>query len=900
MRAPPDYFLAGADVMPRADASREDRSTRVFRALTALYPAAFRDEYQRELRLVFIDRYRDARGTGDRVRLWLDVLTGIAIEAPKEHYRMILQDLRYALRALRRHLLVTATIVITLGLGIGVNSAMFSLLNAIVLRTLPVPNPDSLFAVRGEVPLASGNRFSGPMLERLRQAAPDDVPVAAMSRVARVYTRTEGAADTEAAALQLVSSNYFQVLGLRPSLGQGLPDDGDGAAPVAMVSYRYWLRRFAGDQRIAGRSLTINGTSFTIVGVGPQAFDGVWLESPVDVWVPLTMQSAVKYSQNYSADRADQNRPWLSQERIWWLDVIALARPERAAVATSAFNAGVQEFLQPGVRIRLEPFGKGFSTFRQRFTTPLFALFAMAALVLLIACANVANLLLARAAGRQREIAVRMSLGAGRARLVHQLLTESVLLVVMASGAALLFARWAGDLLVRIATASSAGPAPFAAAIDLRVWGFTAAVALMSVLLFGVLPAWRTTRLDLAAAIKAGARGASAGSAARPARLLVVMQVALSLVLVTGTGLLARSFHNLVNFDLGFDRDHLLSVAVDPRLIATTGGERADLQQRVLDSVASVPGVRSAALAMCGLQSNCRAREDGFEIEGYQSRPDEQVVFLINAVSPNYFSTVGMRLVAGRALTDRDLEKTPKVAVVNRTLAAKYFRNGQAIGRRFGSVTTDVEIVGIVEDARQLNVKDAAVPAAFFPLAQRPVPIRHLEVRSNGDPREILASVRAAITRTAPDMPIDSIVPLAERVSVSLSEDRLVVFLTTGFGALALGLAGFGLFGVLSYAVARRASEFGIRMALGASRSRVLWSVVRDALRLVVGGFLLGLPIAFLSGRLVSSLFFGVSPHDWTTFLGATLMLVAVGSISSVLPALRACRVDPVVSLRQE
>jgi predicted permease len=328
--------------------------------------------------------------------------------------------------------------------------------------------------------------------------------------------------------------------------------------------------------------------------------------------------------------------------------------------------------------------------------------------------------------------------------------------------------------------------------------------------------------------------------------------------------------------------------------------ERVLLQQRVLDSVAAVPGVSSAALAMCGLQSNCRAMEDGFEIEGYQSRLNEQVAFLINAVSPNYFSTVGMRLFAGRTLTDRDLAKTPRVAVVNRALAARYFKNGQAVGRRFGSTTKDVEIVGVVEDARQLNVRDAAIPAAFFSLAQQPVPIRFLEVRSNGDPKEIVAPVRAAITRTAPDMPVDSIVPLAERVSVSLREDRLVVLVTTGFGALALGLAGFGLFGVLSYAVARRTSEFGIRMALGASRSDVLWSVVREALGLVVGGFLLGLPIAFLSGRLVSSLVFGISPHDWTTFLGATLTLVLIGSMSSVLPALRACRVDPVVSLREE
>jgi putative ABC transport system permease protein len=893
--------------MSHSSGRAESPGTKVFRALLALYPAAFRDEYGRELTLLFIDRYRDATGPWDRATLWLDVLTGLAVEAPKEHCRMILQDLRYALRTLRRHGLVTITIVITLGLGIGANAAIFSLLNAVVLRTLPVSDPDRLFAVRAGFPLASGNRFSGPMVERLRQSAPPHVSVASMSRgIARVYTRTEGARDSEPAALQLVSSSYFQVLGIRPALGQLLPDeDGLRPVPLAVVSHRYWQQRFGGLEDVVGRTLTINGANFTIVGVGPQGFSGVWLESPVDVWVPLTMDRAVKYSQSFSADHANGNVQWLSQERIWWLDVIVRISPDQRAAVASAFNGGVPDFAKKDARLVLEPFAKGFSAFRHDVTTPLLALIGMAALVLLIACANVANLLLARAAGRQREIAVRMSLGAGRARLVHQLLTESILLVMMAGAAALFFARWAGDLLVRTATASTSGAAPFAAAIDLRVWGFTGAVALTSVVLFGLLPAWRTTRVDLAAALKAGARGTAGGSATRPARLLVVMQVALSLVLVTATGLLVRSFHNLLNVDIGLDRGHLLSVALEPRLAGgrsheLTADELADLQQRVLDSVASVPGVSSASLAMCGLHSTCGAREDGLQIEGYEARPDEQVVFLVNSVSPTYFTTIGTRLVAGRTFSDHDVEKAPKVAVVNRTLAAKYFENGQALGRRFGSTTKDVEIVGIVDDARLLSVSEAAVPTAYFPILQRPVPARSLEVRATGDPRQMIGSVRSAITRAAPDMPVESVAPIEERISVTLSQVRFVVFLASGFGALALGLAGFGLFGLLSYAVARRSSEFGIRIALGASRAQVQLSVIREALWLMLCGFLLGAPFVMLGGRLVSALVFGISPHDWTTFFGATIVLAAVGSACSVLPAWRASRVDPIVALRQE
>ena len=582
---------------------RPSRSTRAFDLLLSLYPGAFRDDYGRELSLVFRDRYRDSTGVWDRTRLWIEALAGIAAEAPKEHARMILQDLRYALRMLRKHLIVTTTIVLTLSLGIGVNTAIFSLLNAVVLRTLPVPAPDELSILRGPSTLPA--RYAGPMFERFRQAAPDGSSVAAMSRVARVYVRTGDVIDSERAALQLVSSNYFATLRVRPALGRFFDADrvdALGAAPSAIVSHAYWQRRLGGAPDIVGRVMSINGAAFTVVGVAPASFTGVWLESPVDVWVPLAMQYAVKYSQNYSASEARTNEPWLPQERIWWLDVIVRSPAAQKAAALGAFNRTVKAVLNDTVELQLEPFVNGFSTLRQQFTAPLYTLGAMAALVLLVTCANVANLLLARATGQQREIALRMSLGARRSRLLHQLLVESMLLVAAAGAAALVFARWAGNLLVQTATATT-GRAPFAPDLDLRVLGFTAAIATAAVLLFGVLPAWRATRVNIAGALTAAARGSSSAASARPARLLVVAQVAVSLLLVAVTGLVARGFNALVHVDLGFDGGHLLSVAIDPRL--------AGVPRRTLPTCSSECSRNSEPCRACNQQrwpcAGCRA-----------------------------------------------------------------------------------------------------------------------------------------------------------------------------------------------------------------------------------------------------------------------------------------------------
>jgi predicted permease len=885
---------------------REPTGARAFRALLALYPAAFRDEYGRELALVFVDRYRGAAGPWVRTRLWLEAAAGILAEAPREHLRVIRQDLAYAWRALRQHALVTATIVITLGLGIGANTAVFSLLNAVVLRSpIPVPDAGRLFTVNGGRHAASGPesaRLSGPMFDALRESAPAGVTVAAMSRgVARVYTRAEGERETTPASLQLVSSGFLRVLGLSPSLGRDLPARVDaGDASLAFVSHGYWQRRLGGAPDVVGQALTVNGAAFTIAGVGPPGFSGVWLETPVDIWAPLAAQSAIQYSQSFSADGADLTRPWLPQAQVWWLHAVVRVPSGRPAAAAAAFNASLSARAGRDAGIVLEPFTRGLSQVRRQFSTPLRALLVMAALVLLVACANVANVLLARAVGRQREMAVRMAMGAGRSRLFHQLLTESALLVAMAGAVAVVFAGWAGRVLVRVATAATDGLPPFDAPLDLRVLGFAAGTAFLSVLLFGAWPAWRATRLDVVSALKSGAR-ASMGGAGRPARVLVVAQVALSLVLVTATALFVRSFQHLLEVDPGVERERLLTLGIDPRLSGAPPGALPAMYGRVIDAVARVPGVESASLAMCSLQSTC-ATEDGYHIEGRQPRQDERVAFAVNVVTPGYFSTVGMRLVAGRALTDRDLEGTPTVAVVNRTLAARYFGEWpRALGRRVGLGTPDIEIVGIVEDARMLgDVKKDVPPGLFVPLAQRAVVPRVLEVRTLGDPAHAGDAVRRAVAGAAPELPVESAVTAEERLRRGLARDRLVILLTSGFGALALGLAGLGLFGVLSYAVARRVPELGLRLALGASPSNLRWSVVRDALRLVLTGVAVGLPFVLAGGTLVSSMVFGVSPRDAASVGAAAIVLLAVGVACSLLPAHRAARVDPVVALSEE
>jgi predicted permease len=826
----------------------------------------------------------------------------------------IWRDLRYAARRLRQSPGFTLVVVLSLSLGVGVNTAIFSVLNAVMLRSLPVATPNELFIVR-EAHATVGQRFSYPMFEQLRRGVPASSGLAAMSRVARVFGTVDGDRQSQTINVQLVSGEYFSVLGLVPNLGRTLNRDDSlsvGKGQVAVISHGFWLRRFGAAATAIGRGLILNGAPVTIVGVAPPGFAGVWLESPADVWIPLTLQHEVHYAQNFSDDNADADQPWLPQVGIRWLDVIGRARPgdqHTVAAVKTAYQQAIgreaevmsdpeRRALLLRKRVAIEPFDRGLSNLRGRFAAPLVTLLCMAVLILLIACANTANLLLARAASRQREIAVRLSIGASRGRVVQQLLTEGVLIVAIAAVVGLLGARWAADLLVASALGTSTAAPPFPVGLDLRVLGFAAFTSLVTVLLFGLAPAFRGARINMAMALKASAAGIRGAARLRSQKLLVAVQIALSLLLIVGAGLFVRSLQNLSHVELGFDREHVVSVWINPHAAGFPAARLPGLYRSLIERLEAVPGVHSAAVAVCGLANGCSSTSD-IHVEGYNQRAGEAVRVQVNQVGPRYFATVGMRLLAGRDFDGRDSATSPKVGV-NRAVVQRYFTDRDAIGRRFGYGRADTEIIGVVEDARVNRVQDSAPPMAYFPLTQRFVDAGAIEVRAVGDPRALVDEVRKTVNDVDASLPIERVTTLSEQVNRNVNQERLVAGLASLFGTLALGLACFGLFGVMSYAVTRRSTEFGVRLALGARPASVLWMVFRESLALVLLGLAVGLPAVFVESRLLSGLLFGLPSTDSATVAGATSVLVMCAALACLLPAWRASRADPLVALRCE
>lgn len=824
----------------------------------------------------------------------------------------VLQDLRYAARCLWTNPGFSAVAILSLALGIGANSALFSVLNAVLLRALPVAHPEQLFELT-----QAGSRygrpdgFSYPLFERMRSVMPQGI--VAMSRVARMHTVVDGSAETETRSVQLVSGSYFGLLALTLAIGRSLtPDDNRPSAPhVAVISHDFWQRRFGGSNNVLGRELALNGAHVTIVGVAPAGFAGVWLESPTDVWIPVVLQPAVHYAQNYStSDGSDAQKPWPEQEEIRWLNLVvrgkagagALDAVFRQSVAQEAAKIGDLQDRRLFLRqhLELDPIARGFSRLRQQYTAPLFALMAMVALVLLIACANTANLLLARSSRRQREMALRLALGASRRRLIRQLLTESFLLAAIAAAAGLAIANLASQLLIRATTGASR--APIRAGIDARVLGFTIALSLLVTILFGLAPAFRATRVELESTLKTAARGVHFGARLNAQKLLIASQMALTLVLVVGALWFAESLRNLANVNLGFDQEHVISAEIDPQSVGYPADRLPQLYRRLVEGAQDLPGVRSASIAMCGLEAGCQSTSD-IQVAGYQARPGELIYVQENLVGLNYFSTVGMRLDAGRDFSDRDNEKAPLVAIVNEAFVRRYFPNGGELGRRIGyEGKLDTEIVGVVEDARVNSAREAPPVMVFYPLRQQrgTVYAESLEVRVTGDPASRIADIRRAVGAVDSQLPVDRVTALSDQVSGSLRQDRLIMWLTSIFGALALGLASFGMYGVMSYTVARRTAELGIRLALGAPQSRLFWTVLGESLGLAAAGLAVGLPCVLAAARAVSAILVGVKPYDPVLMCAAGGGLVAVAGLAAFLPARRASHVDPVVALRSE
>ncbi|MBV9498762.1 MAG: ABC transporter permease [Acidobacteriaceae bacterium] len=830
------------------------------------------------------------------------------------------RDLSYAARQLSKSPGFTLVAVLMLALGIGANTAIFSLLNAILLRELPVRQPGQLVffgETRAEgdtvfLPHGSTQVFSYPFFQEFRPRNEVFSDVAAIqSFLVPSYGRVSGDSNLERVNLELVSGTYFHTLGVNAILGGVFTDADDqtpGTHPVAIARYAWWRDRFPKDSSIANKTITIGSTVYSIIGVAPPQFFGVTLGQAPDLWIPLAMQKQISPDRN-----------GLNNNLFQCLHIIARLKPavtysQAQANTNLLFRQILRSYVGPQpppkdldeiqrARIDLKPAATGRSPLRNQFSPALKILMVVVILVLLIACANVANLLLARATARQREIAVRMSLGAERPRLIRQLLAESGLLGFAGAlfGVAL---AWSASRLLLAMISTGSDFVPISVTPDAAVLGFTIAVTILTVLLFGTAPALRATALDLAPSLKAGRGVVSAALRNRLARGLVVGQVALSLVLLTAAGLFLRSLTKLMDVDVGFDRQNVLRIRTDP---GAAGYKRDDrlysLMRRIEERVDSLPGIHAASFAQDVFDGGGWS-EDDVAVPGLpKSEPHPRVDF--NVVGPQYLDVMKLPMVLGRALSTRDTEASPKVAVINERMAHTYFAGGSPIGRAFAIGNSaewqDIEVVGVMKDAKYMELEEEQMPAAFFPYSQhRSSFIHNLVVRYTGDPASVVPAIRKRIAEIDPNLPVSDIRTLAEMVDDFTLNRRVVAQLSSFFGILAALLACIGIYGVMSYGITRRTNEFGIRMALGAKRRDVLWVVLREALALAIAGVGIGLALALASGRFVESLLFGVKSTNFFVMAFSMITMILVALLAGSLPARRATRIDPSIALREE
>ncbi len=822
-------------------------------------------------------------------------------------------------RAVRRNPTFASVAVLSLALGIGANTAIFSLLDQVALRSLPVRDPESLVVLHtgynAPGTSTSDSResvFSYPMYRDLRDRDPAFAGVVARMG-AGVTLASQGGA--EQASAEMVSGNFFRTLGVGAALGRVLTPEDDGAPganPVAVLSHSYWSSHLAGSRAILNQTIALNGHPVVVVGVAEERFNGLHSGQTPDLYVPIALQKLVQPTWDALEDR-----------RFHWLNIFARIRPgftaQRAQAATDVVYHSIleaeltrvgnmrsdkdrNEFLQH--RAQLKPAAQGINALGEQFGKPLEVLMAMVGLMLLTACANVANLMLARGAGRQREIAIRLALGAGRGSLVKQLLLEGLVVALAGGALGVLAAKWGAAGLLRLLPEDFGGPW-LTTRLSLPLLGFALGLSLASGLLFALTPALKATRPDVAAALKNQASNvAAAGGSARFRSGLVVAQVALSLLLVVGAGLFTGSLLNLTRVNLGFRAQRLLMFGVNaatsrPEVSRAVAFYR-DLQQRL----EAIPGVTGVAAAASGPFSNS-GRGGNITVEGYHPGPDEDVGGSIVAISPGFFRAMGIPLRAGREFTDRDEAGAPKVVVVNEAFAKKYFDRKDPVGRRMAigesnHPVLNLEIVGVAADSR-VEVRKPASETWYFPFAQWGQPERlQFYVRTAGDPDRLASGVRQAVRTADPDVPMGALKPMDVWIAESIYVERLIAMLSGAFGVAATLLAAIGIYGVVAYAVARRTAEIGIRMALGAQPARVLRMILLEAGSMAALGIAIGLAAAFGLSRLVASQLFGVKPADPAVFAGAAGVLALVALAAALVPGWRASRIQPVQALKYE
>jgi putative ABC transport system permease protein len=818
----------------------------------------------------------------------------------------VLQDGRYALRALRSSPGFSAIAILSLALGIGANTAIFSLINAVILKTLPVSHPEQL--VQLVMKTEGGTSFTNPIWEQVRDR--QDVFSGALA-YSPIRLNLAGGGEVRNANTSWVSGDFFRTLGVNPILGRTFTaaDDKRGCPVVGVLSYDFWQREYGGAADVFERRLTLSSHPVQIVGVAPPGFNGIQVGETVEIYLPLCAEGTLVRENSALDKRAN-----------WWLWIFARLKPgisEQQALARmntlapQIFAATMPSGYPPDAqkyhlnrRFDLLPGASGYSSIRRDYTAALYALMAAVGVVLLIACANVANLLVSRASTRRKEIAIRMAIGAGRARLIRQLLTESLLLSSVGAVLGVLFAEWASRMLVRFLDTSNS-TVVLDLSIDVRVLAFTMGVAVATGILFGLAPAWQGVHVDPHSAMKANARGVVESHARFGlGKMLVTAQVALSLVLLVGAGLMLKTFAKLATVDTGFDKNQVLLIRVDPRYASVPPDRRLPLYQELQQRLGAIPGVRSASFAditpVSGSDSN-----QVVHVEGYVPKSRKDMVVWTNSISAGFFASMETPFIAGRDFNEHDTLHAPLVAVINQSMASKFFGSPlSAVGKTFrngwNEISGPIQIIGVVKDTKYTSLRAEGEAIAYYPLSQLP-PMRwaNFVLRANGPAASLIPSVKAAVDEVNHDITLQ-FRALALQVDESLCRERLLATLSGFFGALALGLAVIGLYGVMSYNVARRRNEIGIRMALGAEQARVLRMVLGEVAVLVVAGLALGLAVAVSSTRLLASFLYRLEPNDPTTLVTACVVLAVSAVVAGLLPARRAANLDPMTALREE
>ena len=890
------------------------------------------DEFEFHIQMLTEENLRRGIAPVEARRLALVTFGGL--EAAKESYRdqrgapvvdVLRQDVGYALRGMRRNPGFTAIAVACLALGIGASTAIFSLFNALLLRQLPVAHPEQLIFfqyVPGKADLSllreTSSGYGRASLPYATYAAFRD-NARALAGVF-VFVRPGMGRDALTVGVsgraltadgEMVTEKYFSVLGVSPIVGRAIIDSdmAAGAPNVVVISHRFWLRELGGERSAVGRSITINTVPFTIVGVASPGFSGLLDGGASDLWVPLRLTAAL----SPWGSRAASNDSAFVNRRYWWCTIGGRLKP---GVNRSQALAETEHLFRQSItaELRETPVGlpalavSGLSpasdSLRQTFLTPIGLLAGGAGLVLLIACANVATLLLARAKSRQKEIGVRLAIGASRARIIRQLVTESVLLSLCGGACGFLFAYWVAPALLRVLVGSrqidQLNVTP-----DTTVLLFTAAVSLASGVLFGLAPAFRASRSGLAHQLTETA--AATTPRQRLAKVLVASQVALSVVLLFGAGLFVRTLRNLDGQQLGFEREDLLLFEVAPDRNGYEGARGVALHNRLRERIERLPGVRAVTFSEFALLSGWSNSSPGTTDRGPLTPPGQPDAVYYNRVGPGFFQTMGMRILLGRGIEASDPDAGRPVAVVNESLARACFPNENPVGRRISAGQSfnsqkSYEIVGVVENAKYDRIREAPPRTVYLSYGTTWDRTRRMcfAVRADSNSLAVTPTVREAIRGIDPNLPLFNVRTQRQQIQEALGQERMVADISGCFSGLALLLVAIGVYGTLSYAVTQRTGEIGIRMALGSSKSGVVWMILRESLIVAAVGLAAGLPVALASSRLAASILFGVSPHDGVTLIASAALLAAIAIFSALAPASRASRIDPIRALRHE